>query len=137
MRSELCADKRVDWGARRNHRHRLTLRRDERPMILPLRALFDPAAEQGDFVCRKLTGGFRRRHVLVGILRGDAVDQLALIWLAGNDRRHVAGRKRTRLGVEPESGLSLPRIRPVTLEARVGKDRTDVAVELDHLWERI
>ena len=63
------------------------LRRDERPVLLPLRPLLDPAAQQSrsagpSAVCPTWRGGMRSPcH-----RRGDALPQLAVVQLAGHDR---------------------------------------------------
>ena len=72
-----------------------------------------------DFVC------LRRRHRVVRIRRVDALDQLAFVWLAGNDRFLF---HRDLAHVQPELGLALVFVRAVAEKAVVGKDWPDVVV---------
>ena len=55
-----------------------------------------------------------------------ALEQRAFIGLAGVDDRLAR-----RTGIEPQVGFALGLIRPMTLETVVGKNRADVAVEID------
>src|SRR6266545_7695293 len=59
--------------------------RDERPVILPGRALLDPAAEQRDLALGQLAARIGRRHAFGCVGGGDALEQLALPGLAGHD----------------------------------------------------
>ena len=74
---------------------------------------------------RELLAGLGRRHSLVGVLGGDALNELALFGFAGHDGEVAAEiGERTVLGVEPQMRLALLRVRAVALEAasdRIGR----------------
>ena len=60
----------------------------------------------------------RRRHLLVGIGRGDALDQRAFVRLAGHDRRVAAEvSRRPFADIQPQVGFAMLRIRAVAIEA--------------------
>src|SRR5262249_37333680 len=63
-------------------------------------------------------------HALVPVVGGDAGEQFALGRLAGDEDAF-----RTLGGVEPQAGLALGPVGAVAVEAGVGEDRPDVAVE--------
>ena len=117
-------------GDRRNGRlfHRL-----ERPVPRPRRAFFHPALEQIDLRGLERLVLLRRRHDVVFVGRGDAADQLALFQRTRHHRDFTRLRlaKRHVLHVEPQFALALVRVRPVAGVAVLGKDRTDVAVEIE------
>src|SRR4051794_18105145 len=95
-------------------------------MFRILGAVGDPLADQ--FLIGSSEGKlrFRRRHALVRVAADDARDELALVRLAGNYYRGNSPVAR----VQPHIGLSRLAVRPVALEALVGKDRTDVTIEI-------
>jgi len=104
---------------------------------LPRRALFDPAAHERDLVGQELLMGFRRRHDLILILGEHALEEGALVGLALDDGRRFflaalvgARREEARFGVEAEAGLAGAGVRSVAVEAVVGEQGSDVAVEL-------
>ena len=66
-----------------------------------------------------------RRHEIVRILGEDAPDQLALVWFAGHDG--LFGNRRLA-HVQAEFALALVRVRAVTIETVLGKNRPDVAI---------
>ena len=86
-----------------------------------LGALVDPAFEDVDLRRRELFASPRRRHALLDIRVRDATDQLG-------KRRACQGRVAV---VEAELGFALLLVGTVALEAVVGEDRADVAVEAD------
>src|SRR4029450_174168 len=111
------------------------LRRDERPMLLPRRALFDPFREQRNLAFGECFAGrgtvLTPRHAHGGIGRGDARDQLACRRLAWNDGEApvlqcVLG---ALLRIEPQRRHLCAR--PMALEALVRKDRPYVSIELN------
>src|SRR5436190_1272129 len=57
-----------------------TLRRNERPVFLPLCALGEPAREEGGLLSREGTAG-TRRHAVFDVSRGDALEQFAVVRL--------------------------------------------------------
>ena len=114
---------------------RRTRRRDERPVRLPLGALFDPADEDGllDLIeCQVRVG---RRHHHLGVGAGDAADQFAAAGPAGDDGAAAGGEiaEGAVLLIEAEAGFADAVVRTVALEAAVREDRADVEVEIDAL----
>ena len=94
------------------------LRRDERPVILPRRALLHPADEQVDLFARERLAVFRRRHEVVGIGGQDAGDQRTGVRSARHDGV-VAGfqfAQRGSLLIQAQAGLAMR-----SEERRVGK----------------
>ena len=120
-------------AARGDRRQRRRGGRDERPVRLPLGALFDPADQRRllDLVEREVRIG--RRHHHLGVGAGDAADQLALGRAARHDgaMARLQRRQRRCLHVEPQPALALPVVRTVALEAAVREERLDVEVEVD------
>ena len=104
-------------------------RRDRgiRPVRRILGPLSDPPLERVLLRVGERLVRLRRRHP-VGFGSVNAVDQLALVGLAGDDRFLLDGHGPV---IEPQTGLALLRIGPVAEEALVRKDRPDVAVEVD------
>ena len=108
------------------------LGRDEGPVVLPLGTLLNPAPDQLLLAVGESTAGVGRRHDVIRVVGGDAAVNLALAWLAVDERAHaVFVTKCIGLGIEPQLGLALVGVRPVALVTVVGEDRADVAVELD------
>ncbi len=109
-------------------------------MALPDGALLDPAADQIDLAAGQFfvprVGG---RHSESRILRRDAQVQLTLRRVARDHR--IAALAEVDPGaffvVKAQFALAVGRVRSVTGEALVGKDRTDVAVEAYRLWNGI
>lgn len=101
-------------------------------MPLILRALGDPAAHQRDLLRRDVPIRFRRRHHVVAVVGLEAGDHLALIRLAGDDRRvpTEVARRFLRL-IEAQFGLAVLRVLAVAVKAGLREDGADVAVELD------
>src|SRR5207248_2288671 len=107
-------------------------RRDERPVILPRRALLDPAAQQFELPRCELAAGVRQRHALRRIGRRDAAPEMTVRELAGHDGAVLAEiAEEAALGVEAQVGLARGLGRAVAGVARVRQDRPDVAVKLD------
>ena len=107
----------------------------ECPVRSILRALFDPLSERGDvrglhwfgFALRRL------RHQVVRVFRLDALNQFALLRVAGHDRIWMP---RTLFEcrfaqVQPQSRLAHLGIGPVTTEAIAGQDRLHVLVKIN------
>ena len=105
------------------------LRRDVRPVRVPLGALIDPSTQELDLFLSERVPGIRRRHVLVGIGVGDALNEQAVGRLAGND--HVFPGKRAVLGIEVEFRFAVLFVGPVAREAIVRENRADVPVEAE------
>ena len=107
-------------------------RRDERPVRLVLRPLFDPRPQQGDLGVRERRAGFGRGHHGVPVVRGDAGEQFARLAVAGDDRGVPAEVGRGGGGgVEPQVVLRGLPVRPVTGVTPPGQQRADIAVERD------
>ena len=106
-------------------------------MGLPLCSLLDPAPQPFNLMRRELSSCFHRRHSVLGITGGDAPDEFAPCWLAGNyGEMALDGGLGASFEIKPKPGFTLGLIRAMALEAGVGKNRTDVAVELDLAWKR-
>ena len=107
--------------------------RGERPVALIRRALRDPAPQRLHLRGGELFAEFFRRHLLVGIRGRDALIHRALLGPARHDGRDagLARLERALLQIEPQAALELFRIRSVAREAGVGKNRANVAVEID------
>ncbi len=140
FRKDEPVDGRVDvyrFASRKPFRQRGPGRLDIRPVALPRGALLDPQLEQRDLPRRQRLAGRRRGHAPLRVLLGDALVQLALVQLAGDDGAFLgAVAEEPGLRVEAEVGLALVLVGAVTLEAVVGQDRLDVAVEIDGLRQR-
>ena len=106
--------------------------RFERPVLLVLRALFNPEAERFFLVCGQLFVGVRGRHHLGGVGRDDARPDLALRERAGGDgRTAVEGAGGVLGSIEAEVGLAGLGVKPVTGETGLREDGPDIAIELD------
>ena len=105
----------------------------ERPVLVPGRALVDPARQHVDLRGRQpLVGQRRGRHAqaLVGV--GDALVQHARPGVAGHDGGAPRARsERTLLRVEAQPRLAGALVGPMAREAVVGQDRPHVALEVD------
>lgn len=101
---------------------------DDKPLG-PGCARVDPGAEFADLL--RLQGlGFLRRHRLIGVAAGDAMDQRGLGTFAIGEGRSVFTALAEMLGgVEPEPALLLART--VAGDAGVLEDRPDVALEIE------
>ncbi len=104
----------------------------ECPVLAPGRSLVDPFLQQLDLVGSQLLARLRRRHLLVGVVTGDAFEQLAVAGLAGHDDR-VSRPECTLLEVEPQVGFSTLGVWTVAEEAVFRQDRQDVQAESDRL----
>ncbi len=116
-------------------RQRRSHRFDVRPVLCVCRPFAHPLREELQLARRELFAALLGRHRDVGVVAGDALDQFALVGLPGDDRRVTPQvLPRAVLGVKPQT-VSPPfaflRVGPVALEAVVGEDGTDVAVEVD------
>ena len=136
--SKPCQDEMVDRiadnGARDfDRRDGRPLRRGKRPMALIFGALGDPFADGLDLRGRDGLVQLGRRHDLVGISARQPIEHLALLRMAGNDRRIPGLRWPGRAFplIEPHAALPLGPVRSVALEAGVGENGADVAIERD------
>ena len=118
----------VGHGGRRMLGHGL-----ERPVLVPGRALVDPARQHVDLLGRQALVGQRRRghpQTLVGV--GHALVEQARPGVAGHDGGAAGARpERPVLRVEAQPRLAGALVRPVAREAVVGQDRPHVALEVD------
>src|SRR5213592_4659276 len=107
-------------------------------MLLPWRTLPDPFYQQLDFLLRQRALRVRRRHARQLIFSRDPAHELAPFGMTGHDRAALSAEigLRRRFGIEPQFDLLVWRIRAVTDPAFVGKDRTDVAVEINSALSR-
>src|SRR5262249_47781556 len=105
-------------------------RRYERPVLLPLRALLDPAADQVDLGGAVRPPGIRGRHPHRRILGRNAADHLAAPRIARHDGEPSAQvALGDRFDVESQRGFAITLVRTVAGVTLVGKDGADVAVE--------
>ena len=108
------------------------LRRHERPVALPLRALLDPFADGGDLRVGERGAGLRRRHAAGAVGGADARQQAALRRVAGGDDVVAAAvGEQALFGIEAQVGDAALVVGPVAGEAVVGQNRTHVAIEID------
>ena len=107
-------------------------RRLERPVRRPRRPLLDPAPQHRDLLGRQLLAALLGRHLQLGVVVLDPIDQVALIGLARHDRRLAPLKlgERPFLGVEPQLGFALLIVGPVAGETVVRKDRPDLPREI-------
>ena len=111
-------------------------RRDESPVLLPLRPRCDPASQHVDLRLRQpRIVGVRRRHLNGRIRRGHAAEEFALVGRSRHDHAVLPLGVLQQSGpqIEPQLPLTAPRIRPVALEALVGQDRPHLSGKV-HRW---
>jgi len=78
----------------------------------------------------------RRRHAFVHVRVGDALEKKTLSRLPRNDRNAIFTFPKDAFpGVQAQLLLSFGLIRPVTFEAVVREERSDVSIEIDLVWE--
>ena len=111
---------------------------DERPVRLPLRALFDPSFDGGDGGGGEggVAGGLGR-HAEGVVGGGDALIEEAIGGVTGEDGETAAAEIFFGVGfaVEAEWGLAVGCVGAVTGEAAIRKNGPDVAIEFDWLGE--
>src|SRR4051794_27444318 len=101
-------------------------------MSAPFRSFSDPALEQLDFARGQGQLGIGWGHAEIGIVAENALDQLALGWVAGNDGSlTVALGKDALLDVESQVAFPFGLVRAMTLVAAVGENRLNVAAKID------
>ena len=106
--------------------------RNEGPVFFPFGALLDPSLNQIDFGGRQCAAGGHGRHAPGGFGGGDPPDHLALRDVAGHDGK-ASAEVLLGVGLDVEAQLRPPArlVRAVAGVALIGKNRPDVAVELD------
>src|SRR5688572_9306553 len=105
----------------------------EGPMALILCAFVHPPSQFGNFVVAEFFSAIGRRHFHIRVLRRHADEKLAIAGLAGHNG-DTAALQRADCNfalVEPQASLATLVIEAVALEALVGQDRPDVAIEID------
>ena len=116
-----------------HRRHLDQLQRFEGPMLLVFGSLGDPSLEEILLSGRQLLVGVWRRHQVVFVCRENPVDQGTGVRFAGDKRLH---RQRFLANVETQICLPMFGVGTVAVEAVVGKDRPDVAIELHRVSRR-
>src|SRR5262249_5815168 len=96
---------------------------DKRPVTLVVGPGGDPAPQRLLFLTRQLLLRLRGRHDLVGVCRGDAGEELALVRLARHDGPPGDGNV---TNVDTEPGLAGRTVRAMASEAVLGQDRANV-----------
>ena len=104
----------------------------ERPVVLPVGALIDPAPEELLLMIREALPRVARRHSGQAVPRVHPVDEAAPLRVSRNDGEAAAqiGQSAIRR-VQAQGTHALVFVRPVTGEALVRQDRPNVPVELD------
>src|SRR5262249_40018816 len=111
-------------------------RREQRPVTLPHRALFDPAPDQLDVAVFQLfVTRISGRHSPRRIWTCDPQVQFTFRQIARNDDTATTRELDfdALLVVETKLRFSIGRVRPMAGETFVGKDGTNVAVEFNGL----
>jgi len=108
---------------------------EERPVRLPVGPLEDPALHDLLLGRGEVFMGLGRGHDLVGVGADESLPEGALAEVTGHDGRPAlgGGGEEPLLRVEPEAGLAGARIRAMAVEAGVGQDGPEVAVETHRL----
>ncbi len=116
-----------------DRRHGRSLHRHVRPVALVLRAFGDPLPDGLFLRLGQRLVAVGRRHELGGRGGEDALNDGALIGIAGNDRGDPGAGRLERLLAQVEPHARHPRalVRTVAAEARVGHDGPDVLVKAD------
>ncbi len=101
-------------------------------MLVPDRLFLDPALDQRNLLARQAMTGAGGRHAFVGRSRCNAADQVARGRIAvDNHRGPVAAGENALPPIEPQVGFAFRVIRTVTGKTGLGKDRPDLAIEID------
>ena len=113
-------------------RERNLLGRRKGPVRLVDAALGDPGAQDGFVLGRHGLLALGRRHDVLVVGREDALDDLALVGLARDDRdlARLAFAMRGRREVEAQLRFPGMLVHAMAREAVLGQDRTDLAVEI-------
>jgi len=107
----------------------------ERPVLLVLSPLTDPATEEFDFGGRQFFVALRRRHFRVWVRRMHSLPDEAGFFIAWNDSTFaiVFGRRPIE-GIEPESGFASLFVEPVACETLVSEYWANVPVVADRVF---
>ena len=115
-------------------RKRRLLRRNKRPVALPRRTLFNPAANQADLTIRQLVAThISRRHAQRGIIRSHTPVDFAVLRVACDYGFAAIAQVDLRavFRVKSQFAFTIRGIGAVAGVALVGEDGANVAVELD------
>ena len=95
----------------------------------PDRALPDPLSQQRNFSGRQSVLVGRHPHFVVDVI--DQLDQVALLWLARNDRREtgISTSQHPRAKIEPQIRFLF--VLTVAVPATLFEDRSDVTLKID------
>ncbi len=101
-------------------------------MGLPRGALGDPRFEEVDLLGGEMASGGGGRHLIVGVGGDDAFEDGAFVRVFGVDGiATFDGRFCAGFGVESQVGFPLLCVGAVAMEAVIGEDGADVAIEVD------
>ncbi len=122
-----------------HRRQRLALRFHICPMRLVLSPLRNPLLEDRLLLSRQRQLRFLGRHHLIGVLRKNAVHQLAVLGVARLDCKcsPFPLRNRPRPHIQPQLPLPCLRIRPVAGETILRKNRPHIAIKRNLLRRRL
>ena len=120
-------------GGRAERGYGGTSRGDVGPVFAPNCALSDPAAEEVFLGSGEGFVGIGCGHDFLGVMAKDAGDEFAVLGFAGDDgcEAGLAAGEGFRVTVETEAGLARGCVGAVTVVTVVGKDRLDIAAEID------
>ena len=109
---EPCQDESIDWILHPSFvfdlRQGRTARFDISPMRGVLRALRNPVFDQGDLGGVERPASFDRRHAVIGISRGDALNDLAVVGSARNNRQIAGFGRLESFGAKVEARFPRP-----------------------------
>ena len=116
-----------------DRRQARTLRRNQRPMWLPIGPLLNPGADERFLFRPEMLVRLDRRHPVAFFLAENPRHKLAVLHVARYDRlqARVGLAECAFLLVQPKTALALRFVRPMAGKALVGEDRPDVRVVAD------
>src|SRR5687768_8938250 len=104
-------------------------------MLLPLAALLDPFGDERDLSFGDGEVGLRRRHHVLRILRNDATEDLAVVWITRDycplSLAFNKSCKGSLFGIKAEVGRPRILVRTMAGKTAVRKDGFDVVVEIN------
>ena len=131
------SDEPVDWCQRPvlvgHFRHRWPLNPFEGPVVTVLCTCGNPTGQQLALGWANRLAHFRRRHHDIGVAAGDPGQQFTCRCISRHNRRQAAakfGLRRHRI-IQPQSGLAIFLIRPMTGKTPIGEQWPDIAIEID------